>query len=122
MNLNELVKIQYEFDNRHGWNVDQNNIKDLLKALSSDLIGMIAEVGEFANVLKKISLEENRLNMQDLKSMYEDRQPQLAEELVDAFIYLARICSHMNIDLEKEYLNKLNFNATRYRPYEIDND
>lgn len=116
MTLQELIKIQMEFDKKHGWAIDhdQSDLGTFLDSLSDDILGLVGEVGELANIVKKIKLE--------LKSLGSDttneQLPAMSEEFVDILIYVVRISMHLNIDIEKEYLKKLNKNKIKFKKYE----
>jgi len=118
MELNELVKMQFDFDDKHGWNPVENDIRELIIVLHKDLVGLYGEIGELSNILKKIALVEKKLSSEDLNSLFEARKENLAEELIDSLIYMMRIASNLKIDLEAEYLKKLKFNKERYQSYE----
>ena len=120
MDIKELIAIQREFDGQHGWLLKSEDADELLLLIRKDLIGLFGEVGEFANIIKKISLEVDlNQNSPKTKSIFEKHQRDLELEIVDSLIYLIRIATHLNMDIEKEYLNKLEFNRNKYRPYEI---
>lgn len=118
MDLNEIVKIQKEFDSKHGWTPSED-IKTIISFINKDIIGIIGELGEFSNEVKKINLIGDSINKDNLIIEYLSRKDNLAEELVDTFIYLIRISSHMNLDLEKKYFEKLNKNEKRFKGFEI---
>ncbi len=78
---------------------------DNLQDLEHLVVCLIGEVGEFANELKKIVRGD---------ASYEERQNELAEELADSFIYLMKIAAQTGIDLESEFLKKLEKNYQRF--------
>lgn len=119
MDLKEMVNIQREFDRIHGWIWEGGNVCDLLDLINKDLIGLIGEIGEFANIIKKINLIAERKNSEQLATKLEDSREILAEELIDSLIYLMRIATHLEVDLQTIYLKKVRFNKERYREYEI---
>jgi NTP pyrophosphatase (non-canonical NTP hydrolase) len=57
---------------------------------------MAGEVGEFANIVKKI--ERGSLDIRDPKVRYD-----LANELTDTFVYMLNIAGLLHIDLGKNY-------------------
>ena len=71
---------------------------------------LVGEVGEFANELKKVVRGD---------VPYEERKAALAEELTDTFIYLMKIAAQTGIDLEAEYLKKLEKNQHRFPSLEL---
>jgi NTP pyrophosphatase (non-canonical NTP hydrolase) len=120
MDIKELIAIQKEFDSQHGWLLKSEDANELLLLIRKDLIGLFGEVGEFANIIKKISLEVDlNQNSPKTKSIFEKHQRDLELEIVDSLIYIIRLATHLNMDIEKDYLNKLEFNRNKYRPYEI---
>lgn len=107
MELAKLIELQTDFDRGHGV------IKPFFVPISSDnlhelehlVVCLIGEVGEFANELKKVVRGD---------APYEERQAALAEELTDTFIYLIKIAAQTGIDLESEFLTKLEKNRRRF--------
>lgn len=107
--LSELKKIQKKFDLEHTGerqpfyiDINENNVQDL-EHLAVCLAG---EVGEFCNVLKKITRGD--LNWDASKSA-------LSEELADVFIYLLKISNQADIDIEQETLKKIEKNKDRFK-------
>jgi NTP pyrophosphatase (non-canonical NTP hydrolase) len=107
MNLEQLIRLQYEFDTNHGWNPDKDVPAAVFQAVENDLIGIIGEIGEFANVVKKIRLETNLDPGCDIADQLKSNSGKLSEELVDALIYLIRLAGHLNIDMEQAYKDRL---------------
>jgi NTP pyrophosphatase (non-canonical NTP hydrolase) len=107
MELATLIQLQTDFDRAHGIAkpffvpISSNNLCELEHLV----VCMVGEVGEFANELKKIVRGD---------SSYEERKAALAEELTDTFIYLIKIAAQTGIDLESEYLKKLEKNRQRF--------
>jgi len=120
LNLKDLIEMQKDFDSKHGWSQSRTSDHAIIDAVGFDLIGLIGEVGEFANILKKVNLEKTlkNSNFEDLCS--EEYFPKMREELIDAFIYLVRLMGHMDMDIESEYLDKVKYNKERFRKYEKD--
>lgn len=112
MDLANLVKIQTEFDKRHAGAapfytlITSQNVQDL-EHLTVCLLG---ELGEFANILKKVVRGD---------FSYESARPLLENELADVFIYLIKIAGQSGIDLEAAFLNKLKENEKRFSHLEI---
>ena len=115
MNIKDLTKIQHSFDSEHGWSLDRGTSEELVDMLSQDLIGTLGELGEFSNIVKKANLLKN--NKQDLDEFLKSNRDSLEEEVVDTFIYIMRIATHMNIDLEDAYLEKLAKNKKRFSKF-----
>src|SRR5205085_196591 len=99
MDLDQLVRLQHQFDAKHGWNPDKELPNAVFQALQGDLIGILGEIGEFANIVKKVALETDRDPPSDVAELLKARHGELTEELVDAFIYLIRLASHLDIDI-----------------------
>jgi len=112
MEIRELLEIQRKFDREHGWGTEKTNIEERLKVMEKDLIGLIGEVGEAANCLKKVRLYLDA--GRDAQKVYDVEAPHLREELIDVFIYLIRLIDITETNLEKEYLAKLANNRERY--------
>lgn len=121
MNLNEIVKAQREFDERHGWTPPVVTEKEISQLLTRDLIGLFGEMGEFANAVKKLQLAPS----DELCKVFQDHSPELREELVDFMIYVVRIASYLGVDLEEEYEKKRKINERRFIKFlkneELDN-
>lgn len=118
MNLDNLVKLQYKFDAKHGWNPQKGVPDQVFRAIQTDLIGLLGEIGEFANIVKKIALEADSHSGSDLAGQLKARHSELTNELVDAFVYLIRLATHLDMDIEQEYLDKLNINEQRFKRFE----
>ncbi len=116
MELNEIIKIQNDFDEKHGWLMTEKNIQSYINYLSQDSIGLLGELGEFANHIKKLNILVD--HEEELSSTFEDIKSKLQGEIVDVFVYLVRLSTHLDMDLEKKYLEKLSFNAERFKKYE----
>jgi len=112
MELNQILKMQSDFDathsSRQSWNAPIT--KDNVELLEHLLVCLIGEIGECANIAKKVVRGD---------CQYEDARPQLASELADSFIYLAKICNQANIDLEHEFFQRLDYNRQRFKKYSI---
>ena len=108
------MKIQEQFDNMHtskfNWNekITDENI-EMLEFL---LISLFGEIGETANIVKKVIRGD--FNLVDVKD-------EISEEIADIFIYLMKLCNQLNIDLEGSYLKKLSKNKNRFVKYQNSN-
>jgi len=107
MEFSKLIQLQTEFDKEHGVvrpfyvPISSNNLQELEHLV----VCLVGEVGEFANELKKVVRGD---------TSYEERKAALAEELADTFIYLVKIAAQTGVDLESEYLKKLEKNRQRF--------
>lgn len=111
MTINEIIELQKNFDSSHcgnfRWNeqIDENSI-NILQFL---IISLFGEVGETANIIKKIVRGDYKL---------EEKRDELSEEIIDVFIYLIKLSYQLNIDIEKEYISKMTKNEERFKQYE----
>lgn len=111
MTLKELTKLQKSFDSEHKGNfcwsskiTDEN-----LELLEFLLISLTGEVGETANIVKKVVRGDFTL---------ESKKDDLQKEIADVFIYLLKISYQLGIDLEEAYLQKLDVNRRKFKKYE----
>lgn len=107
LTINDLKKIQSEFDEtlRPEFSFHSTSGEIRLEELEHLLVCLIGEVGELANIVKKI----RRGDFQ-----YPEKTDAVSEEVVDALIYIIKISNYLNIDLEDEYLKKLATNKIRF--------
>jgi NTP pyrophosphatase (non-canonical NTP hydrolase) len=112
MDLSALVERQISADRRRGFRVDFESDTERVAQLEKDLIGLLGEVGEFANVLKKVSL---RITHTGYKGPSLNKvAPGMREELADALIYLMRLSVVLGGDLEADLIHKMRVNDSRY--------
>ena len=121
MNLKKIMEIQKEFDSIHGW-TPQPYLEDILLAINKDIIGIVGELGEFSNQIKKLNLISDSNKKNELQISYNEKKENLSEEIVDTFIYIIRLASHLEIDLEQEYLKKLEINKVKFKEFIINNE
>jgi len=115
MDLKELAEYQREFDKRHGWDWSNLNNVEKIDAFNYLAVALAGEVGEFCNLVKKITRRFKSLgefpSQEELDSLY--------EELVDVFIYVLKGSVELfNKDLGIEYLRKMRENEKRFREFE----
>jgi NTP pyrophosphatase (non-canonical NTP hydrolase) len=109
--MTELMQFQRKFDERHAGalpfysKITSENLGDLEHLV----VCLLGELGEFANILKKV-----RRGDFELKSV----KPEMDEELVDVFIYLLKIAVQFDVDLESGYVEKMRKNAERFSGFE----
>jgi NTP pyrophosphatase (non-canonical NTP hydrolase) len=118
MRLNALVERQIDADRRRGFRVDFDNDVERHAQLAADLVGLMGEIGEFANLVKKVGLRLSRPTYNG--PSLEDASDKLREELADAIIYIIRLSRILGGDLERDILAKMERNDTRYRSFEAD--
>jgi NTP pyrophosphatase (non-canonical NTP hydrolase) len=120
--IEKFISIQKLFDTQHGWSLKNGSTKEKLEYINKDLIGLFGEIGEFSNLIKKLNLLAGRDNLLEFELTFKDKQSQLEEELIDSFIYILRIATHLEVDITKTYLNKMNINKKRFEKYENINE
>jgi NTP pyrophosphatase (non-canonical NTP hydrolase) len=116
--FHDLIKKQVEFDLAHGFCLDFESNKDRYNQISRDLIGIFGEIGEFANLVKKINLQMDYKNGMSVEELGKE-ETALQEELVDTFIYLIRLSKLVKVDLEKAFLAKVESNARKYAKFKV---
>ncbi len=79
-------------------------------------MGLMGEIGEFANLLKKVRLKHSHRGYSG--PSFEEASKELSEELADALIYLMRLAHVAGADLETEVIRKMAINDNRYRSLE----
>ncbi|MDD4309582.1 MAG: hypothetical protein PHO32_04320 [Candidatus Cloacimonetes bacterium] len=122
MKLQELIDIQMAFDKQHGWDYSNINCEEFIESLNKELIGLIGEVGEFSNIVKKINLYVDRFGSNEIEKQVAKHKDGLSEELIDSMIYLFRIASMLSIDIGVSFNRKLVANKEKYLEYELKND
>jgi len=118
MSIKKISDEQHTFDKKHGWTVNTERTNEVVEAINEDLIGLVGELGEFSNLIKKINFSKKNNSKTDFESTFKETKSLLAEELIDSLIYLMRISNHLDLDIEKEYEKKLEYNKERYKQYE----
>lgn len=113
MQIREIMDLQKEFDLQHQGKIPffEKISDENIHVLEHLLVCLIGEVGEVSNITKKIVRGDKELT---LLTMRQD----IAEELADVFIYLIKICNQLDVDLEKEFIRKLEINEKRFKHYE----
>lgn len=105
MDLIKLKKLVNDFAQERDW--DQfHSIKNLAMALS-------VESAELMEIFQWMSEEESNT----IKNHPEKLQ-KMEEEVADIFVYLLRVISKADIDLEKAVINKMEKNKLKY-PVEL---
>ena len=112
MQLSELIELQRELDERHGFETSFLDPAQKYAQLTKDIVGLFGEVGEFANLVKKMNLKLDRPAEYELE--VGQVEADMTEELADVLIYLMRISSILDVDLEAATLKKIQSNVVRY--------
>ena len=109
MDIKEFKKLQKEFEDKYIGHFSDN--PDDLLFFATALAG---ELGEFANLVKKYYRQE-KLNTKVTTDDKRDYKPEMKEEIIDIFTYLLIVANILDIDIEKEYLAKLEKNKQRFQ-------
>ncbi len=113
MEVRDLQKIQKEFDLKYFpefWNIE--DFEDFLDRLEYIVVALAGEIGEFANLIKKMRREY--LHMRIERREYLES---LKEELTDIFIYVLIASNLLDMDLEEWYRRKTEINKDRFKKY-----
>lgn len=116
MELQTLLKMQREFDRRHGWSLDAVPSDQRLDVFEREIVGLIGEVGELANLVKKARLDVDRFTT--ASEAFDQIANGMREELVDILIYLLRLFQLSEADIAMEYENKVKMNIERFKKFE----
>ncbi|WP_051345942.1 hypothetical protein [Bradyrhizobium sp. th.b2] len=110
--LVSLCRRQIDADRMHGFPVDLPDDAERCGQISRDLVGLMGEIGEFANLIKKVDLAMMRPGYagSDLVAA----EPKLRMELADVQIYLLRLAHLIGADLTETVLEKMRLNDERY--------
>jgi len=111
--VSDMMDFQRKFDAEHGWQWS-GRADGKIQHLQVNAIGLTGEVGEFANVLKKLIRHGESGVVAD-----EDLWNGLREELTDVFIYLLKLADLLGMNLEKSYFEKMAKNAQRFKKFEV---
>jgi len=119
VDLQTLLNMQRDFDQRHGWSIDTVPPDRRLDVFEQEIIGLMGEVGELANLVKKARLDVDRFAT--ASEAFEQITSGMREELVDIFIYLLRLFQLTETDIAAEYGKKLKINIERFKKFENGN-
>ncbi len=72
-------------------------------------MALTSEVGELSDIFQWLSEEESKIENIDQKNLDKAK-----EEIADVFLYVLRIADKLNINLEKEAVEKIRVNAEKY--------
>jgi len=113
MELSVLINKQISADEQRGFPVNFETDAERHNQLMRDLIGLVGEMGEFADLLKKVGLTFSTPGY--VGPSLVEAAPRLRSELADVAIYLFRLSRILEGDLEQEILQKMKVNDERYR-------
>lgn len=116
MELSALIEQQIDRDRRRGFKIDFEDNAAREQQVMHDLVGLLGEIGEFANALKKVTLARTTPGYEG--QTLAQATAHLREELADAAIYIFRLSRLLGGDLEADILEKISRNDERYRQLE----
>ena len=103
MTLTQLLQLTKELNYKHFAKVQkQGRVENLLIST----VGLSGEVGEFANLIKKYAREKYG-GIRKKKDKNRDYLAEARDELVDVFLMVLVLAVKLDIDLEKDFLQKL---------------
>lgn len=114
MDLKALAELQLAFSKERFprfWQIE--NERDLALRLEYLTNALAGEVGEAANLVKKV-VRSVVYGHGDVR--LDDVREALEEEITDVFIYTLTIAGLLGMDLEKAFLSKLEKNKRRFTP------
>lgn len=105
MKLKQIFEIQREFDRKLGWNTYEKcrTPEDVLSFMEHFVLVTVEELGEIARIRKEYYRDKQSFKIENLK-----------HELIDIFVCFMQACMALNMDLEKEYVEKLKYNEKRF--------
>ncbi|MFA5188588.1 MAG: MazG nucleotide pyrophosphohydrolase domain-containing protein [Patescibacteria group bacterium] len=115
MDLKQIIEQQKDFDRKHF-----GEIKLTPERLLYLMTCLAGETGELANLVKKYYREKVR-NYRLPTDGQEDFLSLMKEELTDVFIYTIILSYMLDVDLEKEFFNKLKKNEERFKNVNLNN-
>lgn len=105
LELKQFFEIQREFDRKLGWNIYEKckTAEDALEFMEHFVLVMVEELGEISRIRKQYYRDKQSFSVDELK-----------HELMDVFVYFMQACMALDVDLEKEYLKKMEYNEERF--------
>lgn len=113
MEIKELIEKQKKFQEEFFSKLKIKTEKDKLRYLEFITLAMAGEMGEFANLVKKAIRDNLILDKTPGKEMISH----MKEELADIFIYFLLALDHLDVDIEKEVLSKMEKNKARFQVF-----
>lgn len=109
--LDDIQEAQAVFDRGHEGAVPffESISTDNLQALEHLVVCLSGELGELANLVKKI-----RRGDKDLETSRDG----LVDETADIFIYTLKLANQLGFNLQDAYDNKMDFNRSRFEKFE----
>ena len=105
MELKQVFEIQREFDRKFGWNTYEKcrTLEDSLRFMEHLVLVMVEELGEISRIRKQYYRDKQSFTIEELK-----------HELTDIFVYFMQACMALDMDLERDYLEKMKWNEKRF--------
>jgi len=105
LELTQIFEIQREFDRKFGWNTYEKcgTPEDALRFMEHFVLVMVEELGEISRIRKQHYRDRQSFTVEELK-----------HELIDIFVYFMQACMALNMNLEKDYLEKMKYNEERF--------
>ena len=106
-----MARSQAEFDLQHEGNVPffEEVSETNVVALEHLLVCVMGEMGELANVVKKVRRGDGS---------YVENRDKIIEETVDIFVYVLKLANQVGFDLEAMYDRKMELNRIRFKGFE----
>jgi NTP pyrophosphatase (non-canonical NTP hydrolase) len=97
--------MQREFDRKLGWSTYEKcrTPEDALKFMEHFVLVMVEELGEISRIRKQCYRDKQSFTVDMLK-----------HEFIDIFVYFMQACVALNIDLERDYLEKMEYDEKRF--------
>jgi NTP pyrophosphatase (non-canonical NTP hydrolase) len=105
LELKQIFEVQREFDRKLRWNTYEKcrTPEDVLKFMEHFVLVMVEELGEISRIRKQYYRDKQKFTADELK-----------HELADIFVYFMQAYMALNMDLEKDYLEKMKINEERF--------
>jgi deoxycytidine triphosphate deaminase len=110
--LASLVRRQIDADRAHGFPIDLPDDESRRNQLFKDLVGLMGEMGEFANLVKKVELAATQPGYEGPSLTAAHAELQM--ELADAQIYMLRLAHLLRVELADAVAKKMRINDERY--------
>ncbi|MFZ2959350.1 MAG: hypothetical protein WA705_20885 [Candidatus Ozemobacteraceae bacterium] len=111
LSIEEMIAIQREFDSKHkgkfAW--DEEITEKNVEALQYLLLATLGELGEAANITKKVIRG-------DLS--FDKAKESISEEIVDVLIYSIKMLYQLKINVGEAFKKKVDKNRDRFKKYE----
>lgn len=105
MDLKDVSEVQRNFDRKRGWNRYEKceTPAEIINFMEHFVLVMVEELGEVSRIRKQFLRDKKGFNAKALK-----------HEMVDLFVYLLQACMALDMNLEQEYLQKMQESERRF--------